>query len=191
MRKYQILFSILLIVVFMLSFYLDSLSLKKTRPIFLQDLNKTMIDFLSILPIDQNQTHPTTHELWGMKISRILEDREFQRIAIEKLKLQEKDTKEEVKKHEHVNVHYKTICIEKKCWLFVGKIDIGDVKAVTLLSKDNAPKLESYKVGDYLSKKTKVIDIDGNEMLVTNEDTMQSFKLKLFDVSLSQYKPKQ
>lgn len=189
MKKYQIVFSVIFVLIFILFFYLDSLSLKKTRPIYLQDLNATIINFSTVLPIDANQTINATHQLWGMKISRVLKDRELQRQAIERLKNQE-NTQEEVKKYEHVNVTHRTICIEKKCWLFVGKVDIGNSKTVTLLSKEKVPKLETYQLGDYLSKKTKVIDIEGNEMLVVNEDTMDRFKLKLFDISISQYKPK-
>jgi len=191
MKKYQLLFSIIFILTFLISFYLGSLSLKKTRPIYLQDLNVTTISFSSILPVDDNQTINATHKLWGMTISLALRDRELQRQALERLKRQDiPPVKEETTQYEQVNVVHRTICIEKKCWLFVGKMEIGNVKTVTLLSKENLPKLETYGIGDYLSKKTKVVDIKGNEIVVINEDTMEYFKLTLFDINISQYKPK-
>jgi hypothetical protein len=76
------------------------------------------------------------------------------------------------------------------CWLYVGTIEMGSVKTITLLLKEKKPKLETYKIGDYLSKKTKILDIEGSKMSVINEDTMDSFNLKLFDINISQYKPK-
>jgi hypothetical protein len=194
MKKYQIVFSVIFISIFLLLIYLDSLSLKKARPVYIQDLNVTMTNFADILPVDNTQMVHATHQLWGMKISKVFEDRELQRKALEKLKNMTKNSVQKdikkINKHENINITHRTICIEKKCWLFVGKVDIGNLTTITLLSKETIPKLETYKIGDYLSKKTKVIDIKGNEMFVLNEGTNKSFSLKLFDISISQYKPK-
>jgi len=191
MKKYQIIFTVLFVLIFVLWFYLDSLSLKKERPVYLQDLNVSMMGFEGLLGIDKDKIHQSTYMLWGMKISKALTERELQRQALAALNATEKEeNNDETKKYENVNVTHKTICIEETCWLFVGKVEVGDITSITLLSKEQKPKLESYKMGDYLSKKTKIIDIRENSMSVLNEDTMDSFNLKLFDINISKYKPK-
>lgn len=188
MKKYQILFTLIFVLISMLWFYLDALSLKKTRAVYIQDLNVSMVSFADLLAIDQKAIHHSTHKLWGMTISRALKERELLRQAVAALKEPKED--ETVQKYEKVNVIHRTICIEGACWLFVGKVEIGDLKSITLLSKDNKAELKTYNIGDYLSKKTKIVDIEGDTMLVVNEDRMDYFKLKLFDINLLQYKPK-
>jgi len=172
----------------MLWFYVDALSLKKTRAVYIQDLNVSMVSFADLLEIDQKAIQHSSHELWGMTISKALKERDLQREALAALQDSKKDETEQ--KYENINVTHKTICIEEACWLFVGKVEIGDLKSITLLSKEKKPKLETYNIGDYLSKKTKILDIEGDTMFVMNEETMDSFNLKLFDINVSQYKPK-
>lgn len=193
MRKYQIVFSAIFLVAFLVYLYSEFSSLKKTLPIRIQDLNNSIINFSNILPMQDTKTSNTTYTLWGMKKSKTLEEREQKLEAENLLKALENDelkNNDELKKYENINVTHRTICIEKICWLYVGKVEIGNTKTVTLLLKEQKPKLETYNIGDYLSKKTKIIDIENNYMSVFNEDTMESFNLTLFDINVSQYKPK-
>jgi len=186
MKKYQIIFLLVVWLFFLLSFYLEMTSSQKNSKVYLEDLNRSVTNFQELLFIPSEKIYANDFRLWGMKISKLLEDRENKRLKEEKLKSTEVN---KIKK-QNLKVKYRTICVEKKCWELMGIMSINGVKTLTMLTKEKKNKLEIFKVGEELLPQIIIKDIKGENMFLLNKEKNREIVLKLFDVNISQYIPK-
>ncbi len=186
MKKYQLILILSLILLYLLFFYFNY-SMPKQREVYLSDLNKTIVNIQKKITIDSESIYPSSYLLWGLKISKLLENRE-------KKELKESEKLETLNSHKpkepNVNVKYRTICIEKHCWQLVGIMTIDGVETLTLLNKEKKTKLELFKIGDELLPNIIIEKIKGESMILLNQENHKKIILKLFDVDLSQYLPK-
>ncbi len=188
MKKYQTIFTLVVWLFFLLSFYLETASSQKNSKIYLEDLNRSVTNFQELLFIPAEKIHANDFKLWDMKISKLLEERENKRLKEDEKKL--KNTEVDKSKKQNLNVKYRTICVEKKCWQLMGIMSINGVKTLTLLSKEKKTKLQIFKVGEELLPKILIKDIKGESMILLNKEKNREISLKLFDVNMSQYLPK-
>ena len=188
MKKYQIIFALVVWLFFLLSFYLETASSQKNSKVYLEDLNRSVTNFQELLSVPSNKIHANDFKLWDMKISKLLEERGNKRLEEDKKKL--KSTEVNKPKEQNLNVKYRTICVEKKCWQLMGIMSINGVKTLTLLTKEKKTKLQIFKVGEELLPKIIIKDIKGESMILLNKEKNKEIILKLFDVNMSQYLPK-
>lgn len=187
MKKYQIIFALVVWLSLIINFYFKVSSSHKNSQVYLRDLNQSIINLKELLSTPIQKIYTNDFKLWDMKISKLLEDRE-------KKELKESEKLETLNSHKpkerNVNVKYRTICIEKHCWQLVGIMTIDGVKTLTLLNKEKKTKLELFKIGDELLPNIIIEKIKGESMILLNQEKHQKIILKLFDVDLSQYLPK-
>jgi len=189
MKKYQIFLSFLFIIFYLLWLYFSYESFRKSREVYLADINITVVNLNEKILIDNKKIYPSTFKLWDLEVNKILEDR--------KNKEREKKMTQMSSKTLYSKLTYKfkkikkKVCLEKKCWEFMGMITIDNQRYVTLLSTDKKPKLETFSVGDELLKGLFISNIKGDSMSVTyKEEDKKTFVLKLFEVNASAYFPK-
>jgi len=155
------------------------------REAYLSDLNQSVVNIEDRVVIDTEKIVHSSYSLWGLKRSKLLENRA--------IKIEKKLNKTKVKdrpKERNVNVKQRTICVEKRCWEFMGLMSINGIQTLTLLNKEKKSKLELFKVGDELLPKIIIKKIKGESMILQNQENHKKMVLKLFDVNLSQYRPK-
>jgi len=188
MKKYQIIFALVVWLFFLLSFYLETASSQKNSKVYLEDLNRSVTNFQELLFIPSEKIYANDFKLWDMKISKLLEDRGNKRLKEDEKKLKSKEVNKT--KEQNIKVKYRTICVEKKCWELMGIMSINGVKTLTLLTKEKKTKLQIFKVGEELLPKILIKDIKGESMILLNKEKNREIVLKLFDVDISQYTPK-
>jgi hypothetical protein len=188
MKKYQIIFALVIWLFFLFSFYLETASSQKKSKVYLEDLNRSVLNFQDILSIPVEKIYMNDFKLWDMKLSNLLKERDKKRLQSDKEKL--KSVKIDKPKKQDLNVKYRTICIEKKCWQLMGIMSINGIKTLTLLSKEKRNRLQVFKIGDELLPKIIIKNIKGESMILLNEEKNKEIILKLFDVNISQYLPK-
>jgi len=188
MKKYQIIFAIAVWLFFLLSFYLETASSQKSSKVYLEDLNRSVTNFQELLFVPPDKIYANDFTLWDMKISKLLKERDKKSLQEDEQKL--KSLEIDKPKEQNLNVKYRTICIEKKCWQLMGVMSINGVKTLTLLSKEKKNRLQVFKIGDELLPKIIIKNIKGESMILLNEEKDKEIVLKLFDVNISQYLPK-
>jgi len=189
MKKYQFIFTLAIWLFFLLWFYFETLPFKNSTKVYLEDLNRSVTNFQEQLFVPKEKIYTNDFKLWDMKISKILKGREAKAILEKEKSLLDKKI-ENRPKSQNINVKYRTICIEEKCWQLMGIVTINGVKRLTLLSKEKSAKLQIFKVGEELLPKILIKDIQGEKMILLNQEKNKKIILKLFDVEISKYIPK-
>jgi len=189
MKKYQIYLSFLFIIFYLLWLYFSYESFRKSREVYLADINITVVNLKEKILIDNKKIYPSTFKLWDLEVNKILEDRKNK--EREKKMTQRSSKSLSSKLIYNFKIKKKKVCLEKKCWEFMGMITIDNQRYVTLLSTEKKPKLETFSVGDELLKGLFISKIKGDSMSVTyKEKDKKTFVLKLFEVNASAYFPK-
>jgi len=189
MKKYQFSISFIFIFIYLFGLYSEYVSLTKHRKASLHDLQMQTVDMDKLLSVPIDTFHVSSFNEWGIKKSWILEKREKNRKLLEeKMNKDNINSKEIIK---NFNLTNRIICLNKTCWEFMGVFKIRNKIRVTLLSKEKKNKLETFKIGDYLLEGLKIKAIKGNTMLLFNEEKNKVLSLKLFDVDISKYYPKE
>jgi len=189
MKKYQIYLSFLFIIFYLLWLYFSYESFRKSREVYLADINITVVNLKEKILIDNKKIYPSTFKLWDLEVNKILEDRKNK--EREKKMTQKSSKSLSSKLIYNFKIKKRKVCLEKKCWEFMGMITIDNQRYVTLLSTEKKPKLETFSVGDELLKGLFISKIKGDSMSVTyKEKDKKTFVLKLFEVNASAYFPK-
>jgi len=186
MKKYQLILILFLVFLYSIIFYFNHLFLVKKREVYLSDINKSIINIEEKIVINSEEIYPSTYNIWGLNRSKLLEERE------NKIKSRlEEDNKITNNKsfEENININHKTICIDKKCWKFLGVFTMNNTRNVTLLSLGKQEKLETFKKGDILLDSLVIRSIEENRMVVFHSKKEKVFILKLFDINISAYYP--
>lgn len=187
MKKYQLILILSLMLLYLVFFYF-SYSMPKQREVYISDLNQTIVNIHQRIAIDSNDIYPSSYLLWGLNKSKLLENREKKELKESNKKVE--TVKENKSKEYNVDVKYRTICVEKHCWELVGIMTIDGIQTLTLLSKEKKRKLELFKIGDELLPNIIIEKIKGESMILLNKEKNKEIILKLFDVDLSKYLPK-
>jgi len=192
MRKYKILLSFLFIVLYLLWFYFSYDSFRKSREVRLADINLTVINLKEKISIDNKKLSSSTFTLWDLEVNKILEDRKNKENEALEQKLNQMNlNSSQTELSSNFNLTKRKICLEKRCWEFMGMVSIGNKTQVTLLSTDEKPKLETFSVGDELLKGLIISNIKGDSMsVISKEKNKKIFTIKLFEVNASAYSPK-
>jgi len=187
MKKYQIIFVLIITSLYLFSVYMDSLSLNKNRKAYLKDLNIRLADINKTIFIPLDELEVTSFKDWGLRKSFLLQKREDEELKHKMLST--RNNSNLIKKIKKFKLTNRVICLEKECWEFMGIVKISNQVEVTLFSQtDN--KLKTFCIGDYLLENLKIIKIKGNTMFLLNQKKNQVLKLKLFDIDISKYYPK-
>lgn len=186
MKKYPLILILSLTFLYLLHFYFKQISMVKDREAYLSDLNQTIIDIDKYTIINVKKIYPSSYRLWGLSKSKLLKERE-QKIEKKEDKVKMVDKK---KLNENINLIKRKICLNKKCWEFMGMVTINNKMQVTLLSTDKKSKLESFRVGDELLDNLIISQIQGDTMTIIHKKDKKAFILKLFEVNTSAYSPK-
>lgn len=187
MKKYKIVFTFLFILLYLLWYYLSYSSLRKSREAYIADVNITVIDIADRVKVDIHRVYDSNFKLWDLEINKILEDREKKR---------EKDASQTIQKESssqkgsRFNLTKRKICLQKRCWEFMGMLTIGKKVEVTLLSTDKKRKLGTFSVGDELLEGLIIRKIKGDRMVVLDKKKDKKFILKVFEVNATAYLPK-
>jgi len=180
----------LAILLYLLSAYLTYNSLRSFRKVRLSDINLTVVDIRKRISIDSTKIYNSSFKLWDLDRSKILEERKKEDLKMKELLANQNSTLSENKAFANINASKRKICLEKKCWQFMGMITINNKTKVTLLSTDKKPKLETFSVGEELLKGLIITEITGDDMIVIHKKDKRKFVLKLFEVNASAYFPK-
>jgi len=164
-------------------------ALNKHKKVSLYDLQMETIDMNKLLTVPIDSFYASSFHEWGIKKSWLLEEREENRKLLEEKMNEMNLTSQEVLKN--FNQINRIICLNQTCWEFMGVFKIKNQIQVTLLSKKKKAKLETFKIGDYLLNGLKIRAIKGVTMLLFDEAKNKLFSLKLFDVDVSKYYPKE
>jgi len=189
MKKYQIIFTLTVWMILLLSFYLETVSSQKNRKIYLKDLNKSVTNFNEELKIPIDKIYLNDFKLWDMKISKLLENRVKKLLLENENELKDMGLNNKIKK-QNFNIKYRTICIETQCWQLMGIMSINGIKKLTLLNKKPSSKLQVLNIGDELLPGIIIKNIKGESMILLNKEKNKEFILKLFDIDMSQYLPR-
>jgi hypothetical protein len=188
MKKYQIILTLLVIFFYLVDSYFSYSFLRKNRAVKLSDINLTVVNIKKRVSINSKNLYNSTFKLWDLDISKILEERkkesDKEQLSKEELALSKKEFVS------NINLTKRQICLNKKCWKFMGMITINNRTQVTLLSTDKKTKLETFYAGDELLEGLTITKIIGDNMIVTNNKDKREFILKLFEVDISAYLPK-
>lgn len=185
MKKYQFIFTIVVIFLYLLNSYYDYESVRKEGKAFLSDININIINMNEKLAIKNELIGESNFTFWDMKESNILKNRKEALLLSQQI-----DDSNISKKEKRINQKKRIICLEQQCWEFLGVVFINGENVVTLLSKDKLNKLETFRMGDKLLENLVITVISSNMMLVEDIKKKKKFKLKLFDVDMEQYLPK-
>jgi len=195
MRKYQILLTLLLITGYLLLSYFDYESYRDFREAKLSDANLTIVNIKENISINSNNLYHSNFKLWDLEINIILEERRKKEeiFGLEQLrasKFHANGSSSDKESVANINLNKRKICLNQKCWEFMGMLTMGNQTEVTLLSTDVKPKLETFSVGDELLKGLIIIKIRGDNMVLIHKKDKRRFVLKLFDVDALDYLPK-
>jgi hypothetical protein len=193
MKKYKIILTFLISIFYLLWVYFNYESLRKSRKAKLSDINLSVIDISKRHLLHSNDLYSSNFKLWDLEINQILEDRMKREESLRLKNLNSiiniNSTQQETSSN--INLSKRKICVNEKCWVFMGMITINNKTQVTLLSTDKKPKLETFRIGDVLLEGLVVSKIKGDSMIVTHTKNNREFSLKLFDVDASAYVPKE
>jgi len=182
MKKYKIVFTIIVISSYLAWLYFDYILLSKDKKVYLKDLNTTIIDMNKFLNISIESIHSTGFKYWDIDKSELLKRREKSG--------SENNVSLKDKKNENIKSTIKTVCIGKRCWEFMGVVQADKNMTVSLISKDKKTKLETFSIGDELLENLVIIDIKGESMKLLDKDKNKELILKVFEINASKYYPK-
>ena len=187
MKKYQMLFGLVVIILYLFQVYIDYSSLNKNKKAYLEDLSMNLVDINKSISFPLTKLQATSFKYWGLRRSSLLRKREEDAL---KRKFLSKKSDSSIKMIKNFKLTDRTICLENKCWEFMGIIKIDNQTQVTLLSKEKKQKLKTFKVGSSLLENLDIVEISSNRMVLFDRKKKKRFYLKLFDVDISRYYPK-
>ena len=82
------------------------------------------------------------------------------------------------------------ICIDKKCYRFLGFYYKKNVPYVTFYSKEFPKGIKDFTLHEKITNTLVVDKIIYNKLFLTNENNTAKWHFKLFDVNVTKYKPK-
>jgi len=185
MKKYQFIFIVVVVLLYLLNSYYNYEKIRRARKAFLSDINISIVDLPKRVAVDNALFVDANFTFWDMKESDTLKKRKKDLLLKEKA-----NEKGVTKKEKDFNLKKRIICLEKQCWEFLGVVTINGKSVVTLLSKGNENKLETFHVGDQLLENLTIIEITSEKMLLNDLKKKKKFELKLFDVDMEHYLPK-
>ena len=187
MKKYQILFTLIIIIIYIFKVYIDYSSLNKSKKAYLEDLSMNLVDINESIYFPLDKLQVTSFKYWGLKRSSLLRKREED---VLKKKFLSNKNHNSIKMIKNFKLTDRTICLENKCWEFMGIVKTDNQTQVTLLSKEKNQKLKTFKVGSQLLENLDIVEISSNMMVLFDNKKKKRFYLKLFDVDMSRYYPK-
>ena len=191
MKKYQIILTFLTTLFFLLLSFYDYESFRNSKEVKRLDTNFMIVDIQKRISINSKDIYDSDFKLWDLDIHEILEKRKKAKDLVSKKSNGDQDlTFSENKALVKINSTKRKICLDQKCWEFMGMLTLDNQTQVTLLSTDKKPKLETFSVGDELLKGLTISKITGDNMVVTHKKEKRKFILKLFEVNASAYFPK-
>jgi len=182
MKKNQLFITLFITISYLTWNYYTYESSRKKREAFLSDLNISVINMREYLATKSIKTD-VNYSFWDLKKSDIVLKRE------KKLALLKKDNNKKIDNKDKLNLKKRVICLKGNCWEFMGIVVINNVPKVTLLSKDK--KLKTFQVNDMLLEGVKIIKIRGDELVVEEIKEKKRFSLKLFEINVKKYLPKE
>ena len=129
----------------------------------------------SIKPLDSNFS---INKLW--------------KIFIPKPKIIKKEEVVDINKTKPIEVtlEKKTLCIEKKCFRLLG-IFLDKQYASSFYVKDAKTKVQTFHVGEKINSSIKITNIDKNSVVFKDINSSREWRIKMFDINSSKYKPKE
>ena len=192
MKKYQIVLTLFMTLLYLLWSYFTYKSFRNSKEVQLSDTNLTVIDVKKRISINSEDLYGSSFKLWDLDINKILEEREKKEheLKIQELQTNKKTMFDSAESFSNINVLKRKICLNNKCWKFMGMLTINNKTQVTLLSIDKKSRLETFGLGDELLDGLMISKIKGDIMIITHKKDEKKFILKLFDVNASAYLPK-
>jgi len=194
MKKFQMIAIILFVLIYLSLTYFDLIKYQKDRDAYLSDLNITIVDIPKKIGIDLKEIVSSNASLWDMETNEIILNREMlekERLERERLERQKNGnslSSSSLPVTNSAKIQKRIICLEKDCWEFMGLISINNKTVVSLLSRNKKKsKLKIFKVGDNLFKNLKIINLEGDSMILLDKEKEKKFLLKLFDINVSAY----
>jgi hypothetical protein len=192
MKKNQLILILLIILLYISLSYVSYESFRNSKEVKLRDTNLTVINIKQRVSINSKAIYDSNFKLWDLEINSIFQKRQKKEKNLFKLKEQNSHNhrtnyQEEIS---NINASKRKICLNDKCWRFMGIVTINNYVEVTLLSTDSKPKLETFTKGDILLKGITISKITGDSMILINKKDKKKFILKLFDINASAYLPK-
>jgi hypothetical protein len=184
MKKSQYLVFIFLLLGYLYVSYVEYRPLLKIREPKLNDLN------ISVVNLHKTLNHSSFHFLgtgfaeWGLKKSMLLVQREKKTVVKKEKKVQSMKITPSIKRIKRI------LCLEKKCWEFVGVATINGMDAITLLEKSKNSKLKTLKIGEELLDNLTITAVESESIRLYDKKMKKNIHLKLFDVNMSKYYPK-
>lgn len=184
MKKAQYIFIAIVVLVYLSILYREYLPLFNLKKPRLNDLNIQIVDMNKTLTYDTDIFKVTSFKEWGLKKSSLLESREkkLKLLSLNQVVIKTKETK--------LNIKNRMVCLDKKCWEFIGIVTIDGIENITLLSTDKNAKLKTLKLGEKLLDNLKVISVNNSSISLFDIKQKKKINLKLFDVNVSKYYPK-
>lgn len=188
MKRYKIILTFIFIIFYLLWLYISYDSFRKSREVYIADINMSIVDIKDRVKININNIYSSNFKLWNLDINKILE----YRISKKEAKSINSHISNRNLPHKLSQFHLakRKICLDKQCWEFMGIISIGKSIEVTLLSGDSKQKMETFTIGDELLDGLVITKIEGDKMVVKDNKKGEKFILKVFDVDSSAYLPK-
>lgn len=107
-------------------------------------------------------------------------------------------TKEKIKKiiksdidEVQISTKNKMICIDKSCYTLLAIAQSGFETKALLFNAKLKPKIQGFPVNSILEEQLKIINIDDYSVVFEELNRSHTWKLKIFDVNITKYKPKE
>lgn len=134
-------------------------------------LDALLLDYVKPLEFNLNN-----NERWGIFFKKVKE--------VPKLKDENKT------KLVDVTLKEKTLCIEKECFRLLGVFSEQGSYQASFYNEKAKEKLKRFSKGEFMLESLYVKKIRDNEVSLAELNTTREWKIKLFDINSSQYKPK-
>jgi hypothetical protein len=137
-----------------------------------KELDKVIFSYIKKL--DDNFT---INILWKIKSSLVKKIKKKKKI-VDKVKSIE------------VKLKNKTLCIESQCFKLLG-IFLDKKYYASFYIQGIKNRLKTFKEGDEMNLSIKIQTIDANRIIFKDEKSRREWKIQLFDINSSKYKPKE
>ena len=112
-------------------------------------------------------------------------------IVFNKVKKKVKKEENNERKRLIVTVKDKTLCIEEKCFRLIGVVfDDKKKYQVSLFNKNLKNKIKLFTVNETVVSTVCIKKITQRMVLFVDKNSSRTWKIKLFDINTSKYKPK-
>ena len=85
----------------------------------------------------------------------------------------------------------KTICIKNSCYSFLGIIKNKNRLSFSLFNVNQKPMIQEFYKLDTIEDRIKITDIQNYSITIEELNSSKKWKLKMFDINISKYKPKE